>query len=396
MNFSTITWWELKNTLKSRKFLLIFIMQLSVLGLLIMMFNSFSVVIESQDSLTITPSLTDFATMDADDPGGLFIKRLNPEIVNIHISSLNRAMIRINNQDTSGFYSVAPDSLEKIRNGESVETVLYLDYRDPKRSVIRDAVNTANQAVASGIMNSYLQDATVSETAGTGSTGEKIGVKAAESLPLKLINNLMLAVLLFIPIFFFGNMIIDSIVGEKERKTGEILIAMPISASEIIGGKCLGVMVVMALQIALWIIILLAAGFVIKNVFWVYSMVVFTSLPIIGLTAIIAVYCKNYKEAGIGISFAYILVVGFLIIPALFHISGSSVMTNISPMTTVMRLFSGDVLNTSDIIIPIISVLLISAVTFCLAIKIFQRDEVIFGPRPGPLTLSLQILGIKK
>ena len=51
----------------------------------------------------------------------------------------------------------------------------------------------------------------------------------------------MLAILLFLPLFFFGNMIIDSVVGEKERKTGEILMAMPIPPSQIILGKILAV-----------------------------------------------------------------------------------------------------------------------------------------------------------
>jgi len=128
---------------------------------------------------------------------------------------------------------------------------------------------------------------------------------------------------------------------------------------------------------------------------------VLTSLPIVGLTAIIATYCKNYKEAGIVISFAYILAVGFLIIPSLIYISSSSPATiisaaSISPMTTVMRLFSGETISILDMVIPIIFILLMTAMTFWIAIRIFQRDEVIFGPRPGPLTLSLQILGIKK
>lgn len=393
MNFSTIAWWELKNSLKSRKFLLIFFLQFSVLFMLIIMFNSFSSSIESQESLTISPSLTDFVTMDVDDSGGLFLDLLNPELVKIQQSTLNNSLTRINNQETSGFYFVSSDSLVRIKQGESVETVLYLDYSDPKRSVIRDAVNTANQAMASGLTNSYLQEVDPQNlTAKTDFTEEKIG----ESIHLKLINKFMLVVLLFIPLFLFGNMIIDSLVGEKERKTGEILIAMPISVGEIIWGKSLAVVAIMALQIALWILVLLAAGFIIKNVIGIYLLLVLTSLPIVGLTTIIAAYSKNYKEAGIGLSFTYIFIVGFLIIPALFYISQNSLASNISPMTTAMRLFSGETISILDMMIPLIFILLSSAITFWIAIRIFQRDEVVFGPRPGPLTLSLKILGIKK
>jgi len=53
MNFGVITRWELKNTLRSKKFILIFFMQLSVLAMLIFMFNSFAANIESEQGLSI-------------------------------------------------------------------------------------------------------------------------------------------------------------------------------------------------------------------------------------------------------------------------------------------------------------------------------------------------------
>ena len=52
-------------------------------------------------------------------------------------------------------------------------------------------------------------------------------------------------------------MMIDSIVGEKERKTGEILVAMPMSHAQIIIGKSMAVALTISLQVAMWLIILL-------------------------------------------------------------------------------------------------------------------------------------------
>jgi ABC-2 type transport system permease protein len=393
MNFSTITRWEFKNALKSKKFLLIFFMQLSILGLMIIVFNSFAANIESEKGVTITPSLTDFATMDVEDPGGLFQKVINPDIIKITPSTYNNSIIRLETGETTGFYAVSPDSIERIQRGQSVDTVLYLDYSDPRRSVVRDQINTATQAVSSALTDSYLQSVNPQNTTSqTGFREEKTG----ESLPFQIIKKLMLVVLLFLPLFLFGNMAIDSVVGEKERKTGEILVAMPISSAEILLGKGLAVVATMALQVAMWMAILLAAGFVIKNVIPVYLMIVLTSLPIVGLTTLIAAYAKNYKEAGIVISFAYILVVGFLIIPALVYASGQSAATNISPMTTVMRLFSGENVTIPEILIPIILIVILSASTFWLATWLFSRDDVLFGPRPGPVKLTLELLGIKK
>jgi len=392
MSFTIITRWELTDTLKSRKFLLIFFMQLSVLVLMIMVFNSFAANIESEKGLSLTPSLTDFATVDVQDSGGLFQKRINPEILKIYPSNYNNSIIRLKQGETTGLYTVSTDSLDRIRKGEMVDTILYLDSNDPKRSVVRDEINNTNNALASALTISYMQSLNPKNTTQTGFKEVKSGVP----LPMQIIKKIMLAVLLFLPLFLFGNMVIDSVVGEKERKTGEILIAMPITSFEILLGKGLAVVSIIAIQVAMWIIILLLTGFTMNNPIPVYLMVVLTSLPVVGLTTIIAAYAKNYKEAGIGISFAYILMVGFLIVPALAYISTQSSAANISPMTTVMRLFSGETIPLQDIFLPIIIILVGAMATLWIATRIFERDDILFGPRPGIINLSLQLLGVKK
>lgn len=393
MNFSIITRWEFKNTLKSKKFLLIFFMQLSVLAMLIFMFNSFATNIESDKGLSLTPSLVDFATLDVDDSGGVFKKSIDQEIIKVYSTNGNDSFLRLENGETNGFYTVSSDSIQRIQNGEIVDTVLYLDYSDPRRSVVRDSINTSTKSVSSALTQSYLQSINPSNTSSqTGIKEEKIG----ESLPIQIIKKVMLVVLLFLPLFLFGNIIIDSVVGEKERKTGEILVAMPISPGEILLGKGLAVVAISALQVAMWMIVLIAAGFTINNPLPVYFLVVLTAIPIVGLTSIIGAYAKNYKEAGIGITFAYVIVVGFLIVPALAYISRKSFAANISPMTTAMRLFTGEAIPIPEILISVTLVIILSVIFFGIAAWLFGRDDVLFGPRPGPVKLTLQLLGIKK
>jgi len=391
-NFLTITRWEFKNTLKSKKFLLIFLMQLSVLFMLIILFNSFAVKMESEEGISLTPSLVDFAALDVDDRGGLFKKYVNPEIIDITSYNDNNSLSRIEKGEIGGWLKVSPDSIERIQKGEVVDIVLYLDYSDPRRSVIRDEVNTTIQSLSVVLTRAYLPSTNTENTKNTSVTE----VKTSESLPIQLIKKVMLSVLLFLPLFLFGNIIIDSVVGEKERKTGEILVAMPISTGEILFGKGLAVVAISALQVAMWIIVLIGAGFIIQNVILVYLWVVLTAVPIVGLTSIIAAYAKNYKEAGIGISFAYIVVVGILIVPALVYISRTSYSANFSPMTTVMRLFTGETIALPELLMSVIFVIVMSILTFWIATWLFKRDDILFGPRPGPITLILQILGIKK
>ena len=100
-------------------------------------------------------------------------------------------------------------------------------------------------------------------------------------------------------------------------------------------------------------ILMLMAGFPLGNPFLVYLIVVISAVPIVGLTSIIAAYAKNYKEAGIGITFAYIAIIGFLIVPALAYVAQQGKYVSLSTMTLVIKIFSGDALGWGDIVIPL-------------------------------------------
>jgi ABC-2 type transport system permease protein len=171
--------------------------------------------------------------------------------------------------------------------------------------------------------------------------------------------------------------------------------AMPINPSDIILGKSMAVLGIIAIQIAIWMAILLITGFEISSPILVYLLVLITAVPVIGVTVIIAAYSKNYKEAGIGLTFGYILIVGFIMIPTLAYLSNKSLISNISPLTVVMRLFSGDIIHAYEFLIPIGFMVFLSAVTYGISIKLFQRDDVVFGPRPGLIRLILEFVGLK-
>jgi len=392
LKFTTISKCEFLETLKSRKFLTIFFLQISVLFLMIFVFNAFATNIESQQGISITPSLAGFASLDVDDEGRLFSKYINPDLITITHSTFDESMENLNAGETMAVVLVPEDSLDKIRDIGTIDVKLYLDQADPKRSVVRDEVNRTAKLMAVGMSNSWINSLTPQNSTPEVVTQESAG----ESLPMQIITKAMIAILLFLPLFLFGNMIIDSVVGEKERKTGEILMAMPINPSDIILGKSMAVLGIIAIQIAIWMAILLITGFEISSPILVYLLVLITAVPVIGVTVIIAAYSKNYKEAGIGLTFGYILIVGFIMIPTLAYLSNKSLISNISPLTMVMRLFSGDIIHAYEFLIPIGFMVFLSAVTYGISIKLFQRDDVVFGPRPGLIRLILEFVGLKK
>lgn len=391
MNFSTITKWELKETLKSKKFLTIFILQISVLFLMIFVFNAFAANIQSQGGLSITPSLSGFTSMYVDDQGHLFSKYINPQLIDVKSSNYNNSIKILETGGTTGFVQVSPDSIERIRDINTTDVQLYLDQNDPRSSVIRDEVNTTAQLMSNAISSSWIDSLTPAN-----STPPVNQQNTGEPLQLQIITKAMIAILLFVPLFLFGNLVVDSVVGEKERKTGEILVAMPISSFDIVLGKSMAVVGVIAIQVVLWMIILLGAGFVIVEPVLVFLLVMMSAVPVIGVTFAIAVYCKNYKEAGIGLTAAYILAVAILLIPPLVYLANKSLAANISPLTVVMRLFSGETIPLWQYIIPVVTILVVSLISYWISITLFERDDVLFGPRPGLLRLSLELIGLKK
>lgn len=359
---------------------------------MLFVFNAFITNIESQEGISITPSLSGFASLSVDDEGRLFSKYINTELITVTHASFDDSMKNLNSGKTMAVVLVPADSLDKIRNIDTIEVKLYLDQDDPKRSVVRDEVNNTAKILAITLSNSWIDSLTPQNSKPAVVTQENTG----ESLPMQIVTKAMLAILLFLPIFLFGNMIIDSVVGEKERKTGEILMAMPINSSDIIIGKSMAVVGVIALQVAIWMGILLITGFEISNPLLVYLLVIITAVPVIGVTVIIAAYSKNYKEAGIGLTFGYVAIVGILMIPPLIYITNKSLISNISPLTMVIRLFSGDVIPAWHFLIPLGFVIMVSAITYWISIKLFQRDDVVFGPRPGLIRLILEFGGLKR
>ncbi len=393
MKFLTLTKWEFKNTLSSRKFLLIFVLQLSVLILMMFFFNMFITNIESEEGVALSPSLTGFASIDILDKNGLFTKQLNKEVLNVEILNYNESINDVKSGKATAVLVIPENSTNGLDKFQTITVDLFINSADPKQIVVTEEVNMTIKAISSSISDQWIKFLVPGAKVVEPEVKEE---KKGESLPLQIIKKMMIAILLFLPLFLFGNMVIDSIVGEKERKTGEILIAMPLSHKDIIIGKNIAIVLTIALQVALWLIILLMAGFDIKNPVLVYLIIILTSVPIIGVTSVIATYSKNYKEAGIGLSFVYITIVGFLVVPALAYISRKATLSNISPMTLVMRLFSGEKIPASDFMIPFISIIIVSLISYWISIELFKRDDIMFGPRPGIIRLILDLIGIKK
>ena len=151
----TITRWELKNTIQSRKFLLIFFFQLAVLLMMVLFFNGFMSNIESQQGVGLTPSLNGFASLDVGDSQGIFKNNLNPQILDIGQAS-NSSLQLISQGKLTGLLLVSKNVSLTNNSISPLESEIFIDYSDPKRSVVRDEVQLAGNKTSAIISQQLI------------------------------------------------------------------------------------------------------------------------------------------------------------------------------------------------------------------------------------------------
>jgi ABC-type Na+ efflux pump permease subunit len=77
---------------------------------------------------------------------------------------------------------------------------------------------------------------------------------------------ILLPLLLFLPPFISGSVVVDSITEELERGTLELLRVAPVSLTEIVDGKAIGMILIAPLQALLWLALLWVNDIAIANV----------------------------------------------------------------------------------------------------------------------------------
>ena len=194
----------------------------------------------------------------------------------------------------------------------------------------------------------------------------------------------LVPLLLFFPIFTVGSLILDIVVGEKERKTIESLVVSPAKRWEIVVSKFLVATVFVFFQTVLWLLVLRFYSVPVHNIFSVVLILALTDGAIISLALTVAYFSRTAKEASMLLMLVFTTVfITLMIFLSLNYFESSALST---PFSLVSDLISGE--NSNILLWAIIlaaSTLLLLAVN----IKLFERDDIVFGPRPSiPILLS--------
>lgn len=245
---------------------------------------------------------------------------------------------------------VSPDGYEdRVLAGEAIEFSLYLDntnllsgYADAivSNEVDRHSVELKKRAIARRVdPESVLTPIAVEEI----SVGVKRRPQPMEFI--ELMYGLLIPFILLLPVFLSTNMMTDSIVGEKEKKTYEALVAAPMSKMEVIMGKMMPILLITMLQVAAWISLLRIKDIAVYNGPPLLVLIFLMDVAFVGIGIAISAFSETIKDANAGVAVVILLVsLGFFA-----PLSLSSEVYALSPVSLISALSSNPVVSFAGI-----------------------------------------------
>lgn len=153
---------------------------------------------------------------------------------------------------------------------------------------------------------------------------------AMESSPyFSFTYTVLVPLLLFLPVFIAGSLVVDSLTEEVARGTLELLRVAPVSFAAVVDGKVLAAGGLAPVQAIAWMYLLRLNGTGVENVAWLFGMVAGLSAVVVALGATVSISAPDRRLAQLLYSLGVLLV-----------FAGTSLLP-LSPANTAARLALG-------------------------------------------------------
>jgi ABC-2 type transport system permease protein len=210
----------------------------------------------------------------------------------------------------------------------------------------------------------------------------KVGEEAAAPIALdspyfvEVMYGFIVPFILLLPFFLASNIVTDSIVGERERKTFEVLLMAPLSSFMVVVGKILPILVFSLIQSCAWIILLDILKVPIYNPILIFIILFFMGLAFIGLGIFISLLVDSTKEANSAITILLVFATFVLFVPLFVKSGIFEGFLNFIPTVLIVRISSNPNIN-PQIILYIIPTILISILIFIATSRYFRHERAI-------------------
>ncbi len=231
-----------------------------------------------------------------------------PKVEGLEVSRVTRGdpMQTLKDMDLAAVLVVPEGYEETALRGEQVEFTLALDNTNLLSGYADATISREIMELSSDLKKRYI-----SRVADPEMVLSPIAVKELQvgvrmkPLPMEfteLMYGLLIPFILLLPTFLSTNMMTDSIVGEKEKKTYETLISTPLTKTMIVLGKALPILAITMLQATAWIALLELKGIVVYNTIPLLLLLALMSLVFIGLGIAISAFSETVKDANMGVA----------------------------------------------------------------------------------------------
>lgn len=194
----------------------------------------------------------------------------------------------------------------------------------------------------------------------------------------RFLSLVFLAFGLFFPLLSSSGILIESVTGEKERRTVEALLGSPTSHRDILLGKFSSAFLLSSLQV-LALLLLLAGLIRVHNIPGVAGCILVISLAVLSAATLVSTVCMGSKEVNLAATILYVLIFVVFLGPLLLP----GAMAWMSPFTPLVRLAAGGSVDWAVAAAPILASILFSVISMLVSLRLFVRDDFLFGPRPS-------------
>jgi ABC-2 type transport system permease protein len=167
---------------------------------------------------------------------------------------------------------------------------------------------------------------------------EQIGLSGDAGPPefIVVMYGLLIPFILLLPTFLATNMVTDSIVGEKERKTYEVLVSAPLTKWGIVISKVVPILSLALFQSLIWILLLRFKNVPVYNVSLLILLLLVINVNFIGLGVLISAFSDTLKESNLTVTITILVASIAMFAP----LSLKSQLQTLNPIILITKLAS--------------------------------------------------------
>lgn len=196
-------------------------------------------------------------------------------------------------------------------------------------------------------------------------------------------KSVVLSFLFIFPMYFIAQLYSASIMEERVKRKGELLLVSPVSSWEIVLGKLVP-------YLLFTLVLMGGIALYIGGNFWMLPILLPMVLMFLSTAFLGAIISRSFKELTFVLVFLSVSLSGYIFLPAMF--ANIHAISMISPMTLVVKMLEGEAVTAQEYLFSTLPFYLVSFLIFTFGIFIY-REEDLFTQRSvkGKLLDSVQV-----